>query len=197
MRYRWPSWPRSDANHLSDERGGGSHPSCSARPPFAYLAMTEAEGPYVLPLNFAYEDGAALGPTALTAAGDRTPAAAGPRARRDASTSTPARPQDGRAGRGPAGLRGGHRRSGVQPGRQPLRGRVRLPLAAGVGPGAAARGRRGARSGAARHRGQVRPGRGRMPFGEKDFAQTLVYAVAIETVSYKQRRPHAARQQRR
>ena len=66
MRYR--GGMDSDPNRLSGAEAAAAV-ELLHEAPFAYLAMVEAGGPYVLPLNFAYVDGRAGPPT------DETPRA--------------------------------------------------------------------------------------------------------------------------
>jgi nitroimidazol reductase NimA-like FMN-containing flavoprotein (pyridoxamine 5'-phosphate oxidase superfamily) len=160
-------------DHLSYEQAAAAI-QLLREAPYAYLAMTETEGPYVLPLNFAYE-----------ATGGSTPGAATPldgtiyfhtgKGRKTAALA--ADPRICLAVTGGAAF--------VQ-GDSPCRdafsyrsllvwGRARLIE------GAAAR-EAALRAIVAKYD----PAAAGVPFGEKDFAQTLLFAVAIERASFKQ-----------
>jgi nitroimidazol reductase NimA-like FMN-containing flavoprotein (pyridoxamine 5'-phosphate oxidase superfamily) len=176
-------------DHLSYEQAAAAI-QLLREAPYAYLAMTETEGPYVLPLNFAYEG-----------AGGPAPGGAGPAAAQaPAGDPAPgATPLDGTIyfhtgeGRKTAALAADPRVclavtggaafvQGDSPCRDAFSYRSLLVW-----------GRARLIEGAAAREAALRvivakydPAAAGMPFGEKDFAQTLLFAVTIERASFKQ-----------
>jgi uncharacterized protein len=157
-------------DHLSDEQAAAAI-QLLREAPYAYLGMTEARGPYVLPLNFAYEETDATGPEALagtiyfhTGEGRKTAAlSADPRVCL-AVTGGVAFIQ----GDSPCRDAFSYRSLLVW-------GRVRQIE------GVAAR-EAALRAIVAKYD----PGAKGMPFGDKDLAQALLYELTIEAASYKQ-----------
>jgi nitroimidazol reductase NimA-like FMN-containing flavoprotein (pyridoxamine 5'-phosphate oxidase superfamily) len=151
--------------------------------PYAYLAMTETGGPYVLPLNFAYEEIAWAEPDAAAA-----PDLCGKSARLAGTIyfhtgegrKTAALGADPRVCLAVTG--GATFVQGDSPCRDAFSYRSLLVW-----------GRARLIEGAAAREAALRvivakydPNAAGMPFGEKDFAQTLLYEVMIEAASYKQ-----------
>jgi hypothetical protein len=168
--------------HLSDEQAAAAI-RLLREAPYAHLAMTEAEGPYVLPINFAYEEAAGTGPGAPAAPKPR--AEAGPLAgiiyfHTGEGRKTAALDADPRVCLAVTG--GAAFIQGDSPCRDAFSYRSLLVW-----------GRVRRIEGAAAREAALRaivakydPGAAGMPFGEKDFARTLLYEVTIEAASYKQ-----------
>ncbi len=148
--------------HLSDEEEAAAV-GLLREAPYAYLAMTEPEGPYVLPLNFAYAEPAGT-IYFHTGEGRKTAAlAADPRVCLAVTA-------------GAAFIRGDSPcRDGFSYRSLLVWGRARRI------DGAAAR-EAALRAIVAKYD----PDAAGRPFGDKDFAQTVLYEVTIEVASYKQ-----------
>jgi len=145
--------------------------------PFAYVAMVDDTGPYVVPMNFAYEPKSGATPsedraTGLlyihTSAGRKTAALAQDPRVCIAITAEPAFSR----GAGPCND-GFTYRSALVRGRaarlesRDERDKALRTIVEKYDPEAAA-----------------------VPFDEDDFAQALVYAISIETITYKERPRH-------
>ncbi len=167
--------------HLSDKEAAAAV-RLLREAPFAYLGMTEPEGPYLLPLNFVYQEAGGSAPDALAAPDSRgdSPLAGTIYFHTGEGRKTAALAADPRVCVAVTGEAVFIR--GDSPCRDAFSYRSLLVW-----------GRARPIEGAAAREAALRaivakydPGAAGMSFGEKDFAQTLLYEVTIEAASYKQ-----------
>jgi nitroimidazol reductase NimA-like FMN-containing flavoprotein (pyridoxamine 5'-phosphate oxidase superfamily) len=169
---------------------------------YAYLAVVEPQGPYVVPLNFVYVEPPAAGPATGRAEVDAEPATA---------AAPAAAAEEAEAVRRGAGVLPGsiyfHTGKGRKTAALSADPRVCLAVTGGVAfrQGNSACGdafsyrslllwgrARGVEDATARETAlraivaKYDPEKSAAPFGEADFAQTLLYEVTIEMASYKQ-----------